>query len=265
MSVTALFHYPVKGLRGVAVTALELDARGPRWDRHWMVVDAAGRFVSQRTHPAMATLAARVDGALRLEGPGLAPLEVPLDADAGRRAVTVWRDTLDAVDVGDAAAAWLSRALGLPCRLVRMADEARRLVDATYSPRPDAHTGFSDGYPVLVVNEASLEALNGRLRAPVPVDRFRPNVVVRLGPAWAEDGWQALRVGALLLDAVKPCVRCPVVTTDQRTGARDAEPLEVLRALHTLEGRGPVFGQNAVHRAPGVVRVGDDVEVLATP
>ncbi len=264
MSVTALFHYPVKGLRGVEVSSLDLDARGPRFDRHWMVVDGEGRFVSQRTHPAMATLTARVERALCLEGPGLAALEVPLGADAGRRSVTVWRDTLEAVDTGDEAAAWLERALGQPCRLVRLADEARRLVDPKYSPRPDAHTGFSDGYPVLVVNEASLDALNARLRAKVPVNRFRPNVVVRLSPAWAEDGWRALRVGAVVLDAVKPCVRCPVVTTDQRIGARDAEPLEVLRALHSLEGRGPVFGQNAVHRAPGVVRVGDAVEVLAT-
>lgn len=261
--VTALHHYPVKGLRGVAVEALAFDAVGPVDDRRWMVVDEAGRFLSQRTLPAMATLSAQVvDGQLTLSGAGSA-LRVSVPALGARLDVTVWKDTVPAVDGGDDAAAFLSAALARPARLVRLADDARRTLDPEYSPSPAALNGFSDAYPALLTNEASLRAFVHGLGEALPMDRFRPNVVVDGAAAWAEDGWGALRVGALTFDAVKPCVRCAVITTDQRTGERSPHVLPALAQAHSAKGKGPVFGMNLVHREPGVVRVGDVVEVLA--
>lgn len=264
MRVTALHHYPVKGLRGLAVDSLAFDAVGPLEDRRWMVVDAAGRFVSQRSHPQLATLAARGrDGGLEVLAADGGRLAVATPGDGPRRPVTVWRDTVPSLDAGDEAAAFFSRVLGAPARLVRLAPEAARALDPEYAPRPDARNGFSDAYPALLTSEASRVALERALAGPLPMDRFRPNVVVDGEAAWAEDGWGVVQVGALTFDAVKPCVRCAVITTDQATGARSPEPLTVLSRVHAAQGRGPVFGMNLVHRGPGVVRVGDAVQVLA--
>ncbi len=260
--VTSLHHYPVKGLRGVDVELLVFDALGPLEDRRWMVVDESERFLSQRTHPAMATLGARlVDGQLELSGP-VGMLRVPLQASGPTRAVTVWKDTVPAVDAGDAAADFFTQALGRPARLVRLSADARRTLDPAYSPSPQALNGFSDAYPALVTCTASLSAFSAALGHALPMDRFRPNVVLEGTPAWDEDGWGVVKVGALTLDAVKPCVRCAVITTDQRTGERSPEVLTALTKVHAAQGKGAVFGMNLVHRGPGVLRVGDGLEVL---
>ena len=148
-----------------------------------------------------------------------------------------------------------------PVRLVQWGERSRRHLDPTYSPRDDAETAFTDGYPVLVTLEASLEDLNTRLDAPIPMGRFRPNIVVHGGAAWDEDQWRTIQVGGMTFDAVKPCARCVVPTTDQRTGARHPrqEPLRTLATFRTIPHLGAIFGQNLVHRAPGQVAVGDPV------
>lgn len=263
MQVAALFRYPVKSLRGVEVAELELGPRGPRHDREWMLVDAHDRFLTQRSRPALARLSARLDGeSLVLSDDEGAVLEAP----SGRapRRVVVWRDTVDALDCGDEAARWLEGRVGQACRLVRFAPSAVRPLDPAFSPAPSAQTGFADAYPVLLTTAGSLEALNGWLEAPIGMERFRPNVVVTGSPAWAEDGWRVLQVGGVVFDLVKPCARCVVITTDQRTGERpDAErPLSVLARERTLRPFGAIFGENAVHRAEGWLRVGDEVRVL---
>jgi uncharacterized protein YcbX len=156
---------------------------------------------------------------------------------------------------------WLSDRLKIQSRLVAFADDVRREVDVTYAK--DAQTTFTDAYPLLIVNEASLDALNERLPAPIPMERFRPNVVVRADRAWAEDAWTKLEVDGLPLDAVKPCARCVTITTDQWTGERPqgSLPLTVLAELNTIPGRGAIFGMNVVHRAVGTLRVGSPVVV----
>jgi uncharacterized protein YcbX len=264
MRIAGLFHYPVKSLRGLAVDELILDARGPRHDREWMVVDSSGRFLTQRTMPRMATLAARVrDGRLELADDSGRVLHVA-PGDGPSSDVTVWKDTVTATDCGDAAASWLSSRLGQPCRLVRMPDSTLRPVDPKYSPRPDAHTTFADAYPVLLTNAASLDALNTNLPAPLGMERFRANVVVSGAAAWAEDEWRAVAVGSITFDLVKPCARCVVITTDQRTSEQPhgAAPLSTLARLRTLQPFGAIFGQNAVHRSTGVLRVGDALTVI---
>lgn len=263
MRVTGLFIYPVKSLRAVQVSSFEVTTRGPRHDRGFMVVDPTGKFMSQRETPKMTLLQPTVlTDSLHVQGP-VGELLVPLSEDHGRRDISVWKDRFSAIDCGDEAAKWFSAALEKECRLVRMADDAHRGLDPKYVSDASAETGFSDGYPLLIANEASLEELNSRLEVPVPMNRFRPNVVVSGPAAWAEDGWSRVQVGALELDAVKPCSRCPIITTDQLTGERAGkEPLKTLASYRTMPKLGAIFGMNLVPRRSGItVHVGDSLEV----
>jgi uncharacterized protein YcbX len=264
--VAALWFYPVKGCAGIEVpagAALEIGARGPAFDREWMVVDAAGRFVTQRDEPRLARVRCALQaGALVLDAPGAAPLRVPLAAAGEARRVQCWAAACDALDQGEAAARWLGEFLGAPRRLVRMAPGFERVVNPERSPQR-ATTAFTDGYPFLVIGEASLADLNRRLAAPLPMNRFRPNLVVRGSEPYAEDGWRRIRVGRLEIEIVKPCDRCAVTTTDQATGERGPEPLATL-ARYRRVPEGVLFGQNGVHRGTGALRVGDPIEVLKT-
>lgn len=267
MKLLSAFLYPVKSMRAVQVDALELDARGVVGDRRWMVVEPDGKFVTQRTVTAMTRLqpSVRRDGGLDLDDGG-AVLQVAFPAATSKRPhVTIWRDDFDALDAGDEAAAWLTSRLGMSVRLVAFAPDVKRPVDVTYAR--DAETSFTDGYPLLIANEASLDALNAELPSPIPMDRFRPNLVVRHERAWSEDEWKQLAIDGVRFEGVKPCARCVAITTDQRTGARPqgSEPLTALAKLHTLKvgsSPGAIFGMNLVHRGLGTIRVGTDVLLL---
>lgn len=260
MQISSLHCYPIKGCRGHALERAELDARGFVHDRTLMLVDASGRFISQREIAALATISPMRGGNdLTVRADGHTPLVLELDPHGAARQVTVWRATMVAVDQGDRAAAWFSNVLHTPVRLVHWGEHTTRRIDPMYSPRSDAETTFTDGYPVLITLEASLADLNGRLEQPVPMGRFRPNIVVSGGNAWDEDDWRAITVGDMTFDAVKPCARCVVPTTDQQTGARHSrqEPLRTLATFRTIPHLGAIFGQNLVHRAPGTIAVGD--------
>jgi hypothetical protein len=175
--------------------------------------------------------------------------------------VTVWRDECEAIDEGDGAARWFTDHLGVGVRLVRLAnDDARPL--GTTAAQPGDRVSFADAYPFLLLSLGSLRHLNSRLNLPVPMDRFRPNIVVDGCKPHAEDGWASIRIGEVDFDVTKPCARCVVTTTDQETGERGREPLQTLASYRTEDGR-VLFGQNLVQRGTGTVRVGDDVEILA--
>lgn len=270
LQVTRLFVYPVKGCAGTEVPAVELDAFGPRNDRRWMVVGTdPGRFLTQRSHPAMALIRPRVDdgGGLAVDAPGEETLAVAVPpARAFRRPVRVWADGVEAADAGDEAARWLSRVLGDDVRLVHMPDDVIRPVDPSRAPRSDARVSFADGFPLLVVSEESLGELNRRLAAtgagPLPMDRFRPNVVVLAGEPHGEDRWERARLGAIEVRGVKPCARCVVTTVDQSTGKGGVEPLRTLATYRRREDGQVLFGQNAVHMQTGRLSVGDPVEIL---
>lgn len=265
MRIAGLFHYPVKSFRGCEVTSLTLGDRGPLDDRSYMLVDEADRFVTQRTDSRLATYTAQVRAeGLRLVAPEGASIDVDSNANGGTRSVTVWKDTVTAVDCGDDVARWFSSRLGRTLRLVRMPDTTRRSLDPKFSPRPDAHTGFADAYPVLLTNTASLTAFNAGRSLPLGMERFRPNLVIASDDPWAEDEWKTLQVGSIVFDLVKPCSRCVVITTDQRTGERPegSAPLTELTASRTLQPFGAIFGQNAVHRSTGTLHLGDPVTVL---
>jgi uncharacterized protein YcbX len=226
-----------------------------------MVVDDQGGFLSQRSHPILARVVTRIEAdRLILEGPELSPLEVPLDPGrGGRRSVTVWKDTCDAVTEGPEAAEWFTTLLGTRCELVRQTDDGIRRVDQIFA-EPDDRVSFADGFPFLLINLASVADLNDRLESPVPSDRFRANLVIDGCEAYAEDGWSDLEIGGILFRVAKPCARCVVITTDQHDGTRSSEPLRTLATYRRI-GDKVLFGQNLIHTGYGTVRVGDEVRV----
>lgn len=265
MHISSLGRYPIKGCRGQLVDSVEIDAFGVVGDRRLMLVDAEHRFLSQRELPRLARLDPTLDGPmLSVHTDGRAGLSHELEPDGAPIEVRIWKDLVTAHDQGDRAAAWFSAATGTPCRLVMFGTASHREIDPEWSVRPGAETAFADGYPLLAVVEASLEALNRELKIAVPMGRFRPSVVVSGAAAWSEADWTTLAMGSMVADAVKPCARCLVPTTDQFTGARDPdqEPLRTLARLRTTPGHGAIFGQNLMPRAPGSLRVGDAVRMV---
>ena len=197
--VSALHIYPIKGCAGIELHAARLDPRGLLLDRSFMIIDTQGRCLTQRELPRMALIRTRLaPTALWLEAQGMRKLSVPLQTQSTDRVrVQVWSDTLAAEPV-PSASDWLSEFLGVECSLVRFADEVVRSVDRAYAPE-DARVGFADAFPLLLICEASLEALNRRLVHALPMDRFRPNIVISGAEPHAEDGWRTLRIGELFL------------------------------------------------------------------
>jgi uncharacterized protein YcbX len=265
LSVQALHIYPVKSCAAIDLQEAVVEKLGLRHDRRWMVVDEEGEFLTQRTEPRLALVRVGVappdDAALLLDAPGLGPLRVmALESGAASVRVRVWKDHVDAVDCGPDAAAWFSQWLGRAARLVTIGDAFSRPVNPKHAS-PGDFVGFADGFPLLVVTTASLADLNGRLEQPVPMNRFRPNVVIDGADAWAEDAWKRIRIGDLTVRIAKPCGRCVITTTDQQTAARGVEPLRTL-ATFRKSGNDVMFGQNAIPDGEGVLRVGDAVTVL---
>jgi len=267
LTLSALTVYPVKSCRGIAVTEARLGRRGLEYDREWMVVDESGRFITQREVPGLARVeTALTSKALVLRHPGEAELKVPLEEfTGGERHVTVWRDTCHAQDVGDPAAAWLSGILGRPVRMVRFHPDHRRPCDPRWVGSVPSEAAFADDFPLLVLSEESLSDLNQRISggSPLPMNRFRPNVVVRGGAPYVEDAAPVMRAGRVELRMVKPCVRCRITTTDQTTASVGVEPLRTLATYRRhAELGGVVFGQNAIIAAGvgEVLRVGMPVE-----
>lgn len=274
--IRALFVYPVKSCGAIALDEALLEAEGLKWDRHWMVVDETGRFVSQREYAAMARIVpAFVEGGVRLSMDGMpSALLLPFEPhdEARRVTATVWKDTFEALDEGDEAARWFTQALGVPLRLVRFAPDVTRLSSKKWTNDEDVPTQFADGFPLLVTSEASLADLNARLAqkgAPaLPMSRFRPNIVVDGESAFDEDFIETMSIagGDVVLRFAKPCARCPITTIDQQTGERDAqwptEPLDTMttfRADPRVDG-GLTFGQNAMVVAGAGKRVGVGAE-----
>lgn len=263
-TLSGIYSYPIKGTRAIAHQDAVVEARGLAYDRRWMLVDGGDTFMTQRTHPSLALIYVRLEPqTLHVEAPGMPPLSVPKTTTRKqRRSVTVWDDVVDAVDLGDQIHAWFSRYLGTTCRLVFMDTTAERRVDPRFAVRGEEPVSFADGYPLLMTTEASLAALNERLEVPVPMDRFRPNLVVRGGQAYEEDRWRQVRIGDRRFHVVKPCARCVVTTIDQHTGKQGKEPLRTLSTFRRENGK-VYFGQNLIPDAPGLIRVGDPVETIA--
>jgi uncharacterized protein YcbX len=264
ITVTGLFRYPIKSCAGIPLESAVLDHRGIEYDRRWMVVDAMGVFRTQRELPRMALIHPRVsDACLTLTATGMPDLSLPLTSHGSLLTVGVWNDRVVAVDQGEAVVDWLTRFLAEPLRLVRFDDGQDRRVEQAYAVRPEDQVGFADAYPLLLGNEASLADLNTRLQEPLPMRRFRPNIVVAGADAYAEDTWGRIVVGEVEIAVVKPCARCAVTTVNPDTGVKGKEPLTTLAGYRRAAG-GVMFCENAIHLRLGTLRVGDPVTVEAS-
>ncbi len=281
--LASIHVYPLKSGRAVDLPDSRVEPWGLAGDRRWLVVDGTGRFITQRAEPALALVTAGylapgqtagggasgplAAGALTLSAPGHPGLTVPAPAQqrgAEMLWVTVWRSRVRAAAAGSRADEWLSGFLGRAVRLVHLDDPTRRGVDPEFGA-PEDRVSFADGYPLLLTTTGSLDALGRWLmqegHPAVPMNRFRPNVVVAGAPAWAEDGWRRVQIGTATFRVAKPCGRCLVTTIDQETAQRGRQPLDLLGRRRRF-GQQLVFGQNVIPDAPGTIRVGDQVQIL---
>jgi uncharacterized protein len=276
--LTELNLYPIKSCAGISLREATVTPAGLMsqhiYDREWMVVDAQGEFMTQRDYPKMALIAPRIKAdTLELRAPGMLRLEIPLDLphpdDAKVCEVRVWNDTVPAYDCDETTATWFSRFLDTPCRLVRFHTDAKRGANPVWTGGLEAPTLFSDGYPMLVISEESLADLNQKLiaqgQAVLPMNRFRPNLVINGVEAFEEDYAESISIGDAALKPVKPCPRCPIPSIDQATGEAGPDPLDILRTYRAnpkVDG-GITFGMNAILLAGEgqVLRVGQQVDV----
>lgn len=269
-TIARLFVYPVKSCAGIEVQHVLLTETGLDLDRAWMVVDANGVFLTQRALPRMALIRPQLKSEeMVLRAPGMLALHVAIDVVEAPATVTVWRDTVQAWDMGAIAAQWFTDFLGQPCRLVRFDPEVRRLSSMDWTGGAEAPNQFADGFPLLIASEASMEEFNRRLVAaghdPVGIERFRLNVVLagmaahdedRVDMVWIDGGAE----GEVHLQPVKPCARCPIPDIDPSTAVSSPTVTDTLRAYRQdrrLEGA-VTFGMNAiVHQGAGrILRVG---------
>jgi uncharacterized protein YcbX len=228
-----------------------------------MVVDARGRFVTQREQALLALVTVDLFGdTLVLSAPSMPSLRVPVPDASARVEVIIWDDSVHALVASEEENRWISTFLGGEYRFVHMPDDSFRPLKRNVTGGVD-HTSFADAFPFLLLSEASLEALNARMSVPVPMNRFRPNIVIRGTEAFEEDTWRVVRIGEVLFHIVKPSARCVIITTDQQTAIRSPEPLEVL-ARFRRSGSNVLFGQNAVAAGVGTVAIGDMIEVITT-
>lgn len=275
-TVTELVIYPIKSCGGISVPEAQfgisgLQANGVH-DREWMLVTREGLFLTQREYPRMALVAPRIVGdVVEVAAPGMPPLRLPLahDPAASNMAVQIWDHSVIAADCGDAAAAWFSDAVQGPCRLVRFRPDVHRPTSTKWTGGAPAKTRFADGYPILVIGQASLDDLNAKLknagRNPLPMNRFRPNLVVDGLEAFEEDYVESFSASGLALRPVKPCARCPIPAIDQATGIPGPDPLDILqtyRANPRVEGA-VCMGMNAIvsEGEGSTLHVGQDLEV----
>jgi len=286
MHISEINIYPIKSLKGISVDSVLVESRGLQYDRRWMLTDGNGKFMTQREFPRMATIGVAVEsGQLKVESDE-GVMEIPFEPDRGtQKQVVIWQSVCDGLVYDGEVSEWFSDVLATKCQLVFMPDETRRSVNERFD-RGDDIVSFADGYPLLVISEASLADLNerleekrqaGMLAAPVPMNRFRPNIVVSGSAAFEEDSWDKIRVGEALFRGTKPCERCVITTVEQQKGEFDGkEPLKTLATYRLAKTVMPdrvdslgvppnavLFGQNLIAETPGAtINVGNSVEVI---
>ncbi len=260
--VHSLHIYPIKSCRGIDLERAELVDTGFRWDRHWMLVDDEGQFLSQRRLPKMATIGTELTDQALIARHCEQAIEIPLHSpDVDRMPVQIWNDLLPGSIVSEEIDRWFSQVLETDCHLVYLPESVPRQVDRNYAEEGKT-VGFADGFPLLVVSLENLEPLNRRLEQPVGIERFRPNIVIAGGQPHEEDDWAAIRIGDIDIDLPKPCSRCVIPSIDQHTAEQDSAILRALAEYRRgLDGK-IYFGQNGLHRTPGWIEVGQTVQPL---
>jgi uncharacterized protein YcbX len=265
MKVSEIWIYPVKSLSGISLSTAQVQAKGLQYDRRWMLVDENGVFITQRTCPQLALFDVALNESylcVTYRPNPIKRIEIPFQPVSNQLiSVSVWDSHfISARSVSDGADRWFSELLEKKVFFVYMPEDSKRAVNPKYGQEGDV-VSFADGYPYLLISQASLNDLNARLTDPVPMNRFRPNFVIEGCNPFAEDSWSAIRMGSLPFDIVKPCSRCVMVTIDQETILKNPEPLKILSSYRKI-GHKVMFGQNLISRQTGNVSVGDPVEIL---
>lgn len=268
LTLSGLSVYPIKSAAGIAVNEAQMTPRGLQYDRRWMVVDAQGKFITQRRFPRMALIGVAIADQLQITAPGMPDLSVPLTAKSSERVkVEVWGDGCEAIALPPKTKQWFTQFIGIDCQLVYMPDSSHRPIDHGKFGSENL-VSFADAYPYLLISEASLAGLNRKLseqrKSLVPMSRFRPNLVIKgdIAPH-AEDSWQQIQMGEAVFDLPKLCARCSIPNVDLQTGHRTSEPSQTL-ATYRAWDRGIWFGQNCIQQGNSGVtlRIGDPVKVL---
>jgi uncharacterized protein len=262
LTIHSLHVYPVKSCRGINLQTAELVDTGFKYDRHWMLVDEQGHFLSQRQLPQMAGISCTLsDENLIVTAENEEPLTVPLEQlPAGFKPVKIWNDECKAAIVSTQASAWFSKILGQSCELVYLPDSEKRQVDPRYA-EPGKIVGFADGFPLLIVSLASIDVLNQKLEQKVSIDRFRPNIVIDGCPAHAEDDWHKIAIDDIEIQLAKPCSRCVIPSIDQYSSEKHPTILKALASYRRSENK-IFFGQNGLHSQNGIIRSGQAIQLI---
>ena len=261
IKISELIIYPLKSAAGIKLESARIDAFGLSNDRRWMLVDEQGVMITQRKQARMCLLTPRLENnQLYLQARGFSELCVPAADKHHKQGATVWNDRCLANDCGETAAEWLSDFLGIHCRLVYFPAHENRQVDLHYA-QPGDRTAFSDGFPILLTSQASLDDLNQRLAEPIGMERFRPNLVITGATAYAEDDWKKLQAGEINLRVVKPCSRCIIPNIDPLTAAIHNEPAQTLASYRKQDNK-IFFGQNVIHDQQGTIHSGMTVKII---
>jgi hypothetical protein len=278
MIVSELCIYPIKSCQGIKLKQAQVTPKGFRWDRELMLVNQQGRFLTQRQYPYLAKVQVELIDAritLKTQDASVKPISFTPTLTGTEIEVEIWRDRTVAIDQGDELAQWFHQVLKLEnnkqCRLARQSPQHIRQINQKYAVRGNEVVSFADGYPFLLTATASLEELNHRIQdmyqqpeKTIPMERFRPNIVVTTKKPFIEDHWKLIQIGEVVFTVVKPCSRCIITTTDQQTGARDEskEPLRSLGTFRQFAEQGVMFGENMCPQNTGLVKVGDSLQIL---
>jgi uncharacterized protein len=265
LTISELFIYPIKSLAGISKESVEITNTGFKYDRRWMLIDENNIFLSQRTHPQMALLqpTETQEGiVVTHKNNPLLSINIPF-CNEGKSTinVTIWDDVCEAVEVSTLCSKWFSEMLQINCKLVYMPDETKRLVDKRYATNNEV-TSFSDGYPILMIGQASLDKLNTKLNEDTPMDRFRPNIVFTGGHAHIEDEMELFAINDTNFLGVKPCSRCVMTTINQQNAEKGIEPLKTL-ATYRLKNNKIYFGQNIIQQQNGSIAIDDDIRIIS--
>ena len=263
LTLSEINIYPIKSLGGISLHSSEVEERGLKYDRRWVLVDESNTFFTQRDFPEMALLNVSIESSglkLQHKTKNIEPLSIPFSFKHSKKdKVVIWEDTVIGEFYNNQIDDWFSEILGIKCHLVKMPETTRRVVDKKYAK--NKIVSFADGYPFLIIGQASLDDLNSRMEVPLPMNRFRTNFVFTGGKPFEEDNWKKFKIGSVNFEAVKPCARCVITTTNQETAERLHEPLLTLSKYRKFDNK-VMFGMNLVSESTGKVEVGDKIEFL---